>query len=199
MPPQRVNLSAIKSTVEQKNPSFQRRPRAKRKWKFDDNGHPDPADSVVPPLGFSRKDHTVVERGQDPHHQAKLAASAMAVATSPGKQIFMTVFVLWMTGTSLQIFSLMALVFSMMQPLTALFNVSAAFARYKDSGIDLIRPKLIYIALALAWLACPLHKANSMGLLPSLSDLTSPPLVLHPGLEFSSGSLHAGGIVTANV
>ncbi len=40
--------------------------------------------------------------------------SAMAIATAPGKQLFMTAFMLYMSGNTLQIFSIMMLVCSLL-------------------------------------------------------------------------------------
>jgi hypothetical protein len=47
----------------------------------------------------------------------------MALATAPGKQLFMTMFMLWMSGSSLQIFSIMMLGMAFWQPLQKIFSV----------------------------------------------------------------------------
>lgn len=91
----------------------------------------------------------------------------MNIATSPGKQVLMTAFMLWMSGSSLQIFSIMMLSMAFWQPLQKLFNVQKAFARYQGTEIDLLLPKLVYILLNLAGVGVALWKANALGLLPT--------------------------------
>lgn len=98
---------------------------------------------------------SVVERVASQHRpscvsQAKLIEkSAMNVAMAPGSQLFMTGFMLWMSGSALGIFSIMTLGMALFQPIRRLFGVSTAFARYKDSKVDLTKPKLIFIGLNL--------------------------------------------------
>lgn len=91
----------------------------------------------------------------------------MGIATSPGKQMLMTGLMLWMSGNSLQIFSIMMLGMAFWTPIQKLMTVNSAFARFRDSGVDLIMPKLIYIALNLAGMGLALYKCNSLGLLPT--------------------------------
>lgn len=98
-----------------------------------------------------------------------LYKSAMALATAPGKQLMMTAFMLWMSGNSLQIFSIMMLGMALWTPIGEIINLQTRFARYADSGVDLILPKLTFLAMNLAGLAVGLYKCNSMGLLPTSS------------------------------
>jgi hypothetical protein len=98
-----------------------------------------------------------------------LYKSAMALATAPGKQLMMTAFMLWMSGNSLQIFSIMMLGMALWTPIGEIINLQTRFARYADSGVDLTLPKLTFLAMNLAGLAVGLYKCNSMGLLPTSS------------------------------
>lgn len=108
------------------------------------------------------------EKGRDESKHADLLyKSAMAQATAPGKQLLMTAFMLWMSGNSLQIFSIMMLGMAMWTPLSEMLSVGTRFARYAHGGVDLTVPKLTFIAMNLAGLALGLYKCNSMGLLPT--------------------------------
>eukprot|EP00455_Lapot_gusevi_P019060 TRINITY_DN20520_c0_g1_i3.p2 TRINITY_DN20520_c0_g1~~TRINITY_DN20520_c0_g1_i3.p2 ORF type:complete len:106 (-),score=20.37 TRINITY_DN20520_c0_g1_i3:184-501(-) len=104
----------------------------------------------------------------------------------------MTAFMLWMSGSSLQIFSLIMLSMSLWNPISAILDIQTAFAKYSDSNIDLTLPKLKYVAANLCGLSLALYKCYTMGLLPtSVADIVSsfPPPV---SLEFTSGSVVPG-------
>lgn len=100
-------------------------------------------------------------------HADLIYKSAMSMATAPGKQLFMTMFMLWMSGNTLQIFSIMMLSIAMWTPLSEILNIATRFARYADSGVDLTLPKLTFIGLNLCGLAVGLYKCQTMGLLPT--------------------------------
>lgn len=91
----------------------------------------------------------------------------MALAQAPGKQLLMTCFMLWMSGNSLQIFSIMMLSMALWTPISEMAQVSARFARFDDSGVDMTIPKITFVAIHLAGLAMGLYKCNTMGLLPT--------------------------------
>ncbi len=60
-------------------------------------------------------------------------------------------------------------------PLTEIFAVQTRFARFDDSSVSMILPKLTFIAMHLAGLAIGLYKCNTMGLLPtSTADWIDP-------------------------
>ena len=73
----------------------------------------------------------------------------MSLATAPGKQFLMTMFMLWMSGNSLQIFSIMMLGMAFWQPLQKLLSVNKEFARF-EGRTDLTLPKLVFIVLNVA-------------------------------------------------
>ena len=91
----------------------------------------------------------------------------MSIAKAPGQQLLMTAFMLWMSGNSLQIFSIMMLSMALWKPISEMLNVQTRFARFADSGVDMTLPKITFIALHLAGLALGLYKCNTMGLLPT--------------------------------
>ena len=114
-------------------------------------------------------------------------ASAMNTALAPGKQLLMTAFMLWMSGNTLQIFSIMMLGMALYQPLQRIFNVQQEFARYAgNAGVSLLWPQLVFVACNVAGVGLALYKCQSMGLLPTSSaDWLS--TQVRPAVEFSGG------------
>mmetsp|Transcript_11484 Transcript_11484/g.18395 ORF Transcript_11484/g.18395 Transcript_11484/m.18395 type:complete len:115 (+) Transcript_11484:555-899(+) len=112
----------------------------------------------------------------------------MATASSPMKQILMTGVMMFMSGNTLQIFSIMMLGMAMWTPIRGLLETGKVFERYEDRGVDLVMPKLIYIALNLGGFALVCWKLSYMGLLPSTWELSPVPRLRMP-LEFSSGGI----------
>jgi len=125
----------------------------------------------------------------DAAKQAELLyASAMSIAQAPGKQLFMTAFMLWMSGNSLQIFSIMMLGMALWTPLGELFNVNQRFARFADANVSMLVPKITFVAIQLAGLALGLYKCNTMGLLPTATADWIDPTVRLP-VQVAGGGL----------
>jgi hypothetical protein len=105
----------------------------------------------------------------------------MAIGMNAGKQLAFTAFALYMSGNSLHIFSIFALGMAIMSPINGLMGFSNAFARYSDSNVNLIMPKVLYVLSQLGGILLVLYKFNNLGLLPnSPIDLISslpPPIV----------------------
>jgi ER membrane protein complex subunit 4 len=93
---------------------------------------------------------------------------AWEVALAPVKSLPMTAFMMYMSGNSLQIFSIMMVVMAFKNPLMGLVNTNQAFERFQTDSIagQLIQVKLVYIACQIVALAVGVWKINSMGLLP---------------------------------
>jgi len=113
------------------------------------------------------------------------------IATSPFKNIMMTGLMAYLSGNSLQIFSIMMTAIAIFTPLKAILTTKSAFERYADLGISsLFIPTLIYIALNGAALAIGIYKVNTLGLLPtSLSDWVSFYAVVKQTIEFCGGGV----------
>lgn len=76
------------------------------------------------------------------------------------------------TGSQLNMFSINVTTMAIISPLTAIFTLDTTFRQFGD--VDLQMPKLIYLALNLAFLGVGLYKMSSMRLLPTTSaDWTS--------------------------
>jgi hypothetical protein len=101
--------------------------------------------------------------------QAKQRA-AMNIAYGPGKSLLTTGFMLWMSGSSIQIFSIMMTGMALFNPLKAIFSVNDAFRQFdKEEGVNTKLPKMIFVALQVLSLAVALYKCSTMGLLPVTS------------------------------
>jgi hypothetical protein len=104
---------------------------------------------------------------------AKRQKMAMSIALQPGQQILMQAFMLYMSGSQLNMFSINVTTMAIITPLSAIFSMDQTFRKVQfDSTSDddvLQIPKFIYLALNLAFLALGLYKMSSMRLLPTTS------------------------------
>ncbi|KAG0367203.1 hypothetical protein BGZ54_004236 [Gamsiella multidivaricata] len=84
-------------------------------------------------------------------------------------------FMLWMSGNSVQIFSVAITAMLMFSPIKAVLNMSQVFERYetvspvKVSFLEskLALPKLTFVAMQILTILLGMWKLNSMGLLPT--------------------------------
>ncbi|GJC78990.1 ER membrane protein complex subunit 4 [Colletotrichum liriopes] len=94
---------------------------------------------------------------------------AWEVALAPVKNLPMTAIMMYMSGNSLQIFSIMMVVMAFKNPLVGLTAVNQAFERFESetNKAKMLQVKLAYIAMQFVALALAVWKVNSMGLLPT--------------------------------
>ncbi|CUS08084.1 unnamed protein product [Tuber aestivum] len=94
---------------------------------------------------------------------------AWELALAPAKSIPMNAIMMYMSGNTLQIFSIMMTVMLFMNPLKALSTVGSTFARFDNERTHtrLWPVKLAYIGLQIATIALGIWKVNGMGLLPT--------------------------------
>ncbi|CAG8812953.1 24883_t:CDS:2, partial [Racocetra persica] len=87
------------------------------------------------------------------------------------KNIPMSVIMLWLSGNSVQIFSVMITGMLFFQPIKAMMSIESVFERYESikSG-SLIWQKLVYVLLQLFTMGLGLYKCFSMGLLPTATS-----------------------------
>lgn len=93
---------------------------------------------------------------------------AWEVALAPVKALPMTGIMMYMSGNSLQIFSIMMVFMAFKNPLVGLMNTNQAFERFQtetNSG-QMLQVKFVYVAMQLLALAVGIWKINAMGLLP---------------------------------
>jgi ER membrane protein complex subunit 4 len=119
--------------------------------------------------GVTRPTLTVAQQAALTGKRQKLA---MSIAMKPGQQILMQAFMLWMSGSQLNMFSINVTSMAIITPLAAIFTMDQTFGNLRD--VDLKVPKLLYTALNLAFLGVGLYKMSSMRLLPTTAaDWTS--------------------------
>ncbi|KAF3628092.1 putative pre-mRNA-processing factor 6-like [Capsicum annuum] len=92
---------------------------------------------------------------------------AWEVAQAPFKNLMMMGFMMWMAGSTVHLFSIGITVSALWQPVSALQGVGKVFEPYKDSKVDLLGPKLVFVALNLVGLGLGVWKLNTLGLLPT--------------------------------
>lgn len=166
----------------------------KRNWGLDDEGRvvvPEPKEA---PLGYSIRTVDVSSDASSKKEDGKESKSdlvynsAMALAQSPGSQLMMTAFMLWMSGNTLQIFSISMLAMAFWQPIQKIIGTNDTFAKYKDSKVDITLPKLVWIGINICAVFLALYKCQTMGLLPTAAELGPTPPV-RPSVEFSAGGI----------
>jgi len=118
--------------------------------------------------------------------EALMYNSAMSLAKSPLGKVLMTAFMLYMAGGSLSIFTLFMLGMALWQPLKAIFDTKSVFARFEGNSFSLLTPYLVWIACNGVLLAMAMWKAQSLGLLPSFSELMQPTPIVKNGLEYAA-------------
>lgn len=93
---------------------------------------------------------------------------AWEVAIAPAKQLPMNAIGMYMSGNSLQMFSIMMVFMLFKAPLQALMNINQTFARFETDGKkqELLMVKAAFIGCNLLALALGTWKVNQMGLLP---------------------------------
>ncbi|KAL1931554.1 hypothetical protein VTP01DRAFT_9697 [Rhizomucor pusillus] len=138
--------------------------------------------SVANPVGFeqgtlhSLKGSTKSSRAtstQEAHDDTALKIRrAWDVAWGPAKSIPMNAIMIYMTGTGVQIFSVMITAMLFFQPAKAIMSTRQTFERFetKNGAADLLVPKALYIGLHLLTILLGVYKVNAMGLLPTTTS-----------------------------
>ena len=93
---------------------------------------------------------------------------AWEVALAPVKNLPMTAIMMYMSGNSLQIFSIMMVFMAFKNPVMGILTTNQAFERFETGSnrAKMLQAKLAYVAMQLVALAFGVWKVNSMGLLP---------------------------------
>ena len=147
----------------------------KKHWRFDFNSRRNnKIRTLTKPPGFDAdQDLELVESSGSLTLDKEKAAKqkqVMALAYAPGKALLSTGFMLWMSGSSIQIFSIMMTGMALINPLKALLTINNVFKPYEGKdGVDTKIAKLIFIGMQVASLAVALYKCSMMGLLPLTS------------------------------
>ncbi|KAL0709329.1 hypothetical protein Bca4012_016307 [Brassica carinata] len=179
-----------------------------RRWAvdFSDQSTVPSSRDILDPPGFSRAspeqdDSATSRQKKDAEANWKLQ-KAWEVAQSPFKNLMMMGFMMWMAGNTVHLFSIGITFSALWQPLSALQSVGKSkqtppsllkghfFEPFKDNKVELLMPKLVFLALNLGGLALGIWKLNTLGLLPThasdwVSSLPPPQEVEHSGGGFA--------------
>eukprot|EP01117_Protostelium_nocturnum_P005938 TRINITY_DN2136_c0_g1_i1.p1 TRINITY_DN2136_c0_g1~~TRINITY_DN2136_c0_g1_i1.p1 ORF type:complete len:167 (-),score=59.03 TRINITY_DN2136_c0_g1_i1:38-538(-) len=112
---------------------------------------------------------------------------AWEVAKSPSKSIFMSLFMAWMSGNSVNIFSIMITLYSFINPVKAILSLNSVFNRFEDPANSLLLAKLLYVAINMVTVIIAVYKFTVLGLLPTTASDWSSYLPIKDPLEFSTG------------
>ncbi|DBA04770.1 TPA: hypothetical protein N0F65_004407 [Lagenidium giganteum] len=148
---------------------------SERKWRVEFNeGRENDLPMRLEPPGFMRnftadKDsaNAVTKAGESTNELKK--KRSMEIGMGPFKSLMQTGFMMWMSGSSVNIFSIMVTGMIIMNTIKSLFGIQSAFASVDDGTVDLAQPKLVFIAGNLANVAMAIYKCGNMGLLPTTS------------------------------
>lgn len=99
---------------------------------------------------------------------------AWEIAIAPAKQLPMSFIGAYMSGNSLQIFSIMMVFMLFKTPISAIMAIQQTFAKLESesNSAALLGPKLVFVATNLLSIAFGLWKVNGMGLLPHVVPCT---------------------------
>jgi hypothetical protein len=128
----------------------------------------------------------VKRRGAD---AAFKQGKAWELARSPATQLPMMMFMMWMSGNGVQVFSIMITFTSILNPVKAIMASGATFARFADTGVDTQLPRLAFVALNCVGLLFALNKLDKMGLLPTHASDWQPSAAPLHALETASAGL----------
>ena len=139
-----------------------------KKWSFNLSKHK--CKALHDPLGFKASTGDVTLRVQTKQGLTSkelevLTTKSWATAKSPMQSIFMTLFMFWMTGSSISIWTLMITVSFLITPVKQLFGVNQAFTPF-EGKIPLFLQKVTFVALHLVILGCAFYKFSAMGIVP---------------------------------
>nr|GAT53680.1 predicted protein [Mycena chlorophos] len=133
--------------------------------------------SLPPPPGFSKSPATrsgksALTRSAESYNSLK-EQRALDFALGPAKSLPMQAFMLYMSGSGVQIFSIGIVFMLLLSPFKNVAGMNQAFAQFAPSTasnpkslLTLPWPKLVYVFFNVLTLAVGLWKCRTMGLLP---------------------------------
>ena len=114
-------------------------------------------------------------------------AKAWEASNKPLQSMISTFLMLFMSGSGLNIISIIITCMAMWTPIKAFLSLNSAFSQYEGEGISLFMPKIKYLALNMILMLAGLYKFSIMGLIPvNAEDWISLVPISHP-IEVSTG------------
>jgi ER membrane protein complex subunit 4 len=94
---------------------------------------------------------------------------AWEIALGPAKQLPMQGIMMYMSGNSLQIFSIMMVYMLFKNPIQGMMQTNSVFSKFESAGTSaqIWGIKAVYILMQFLLLALGVYKVNGMGLLPT--------------------------------
>ncbi|KAK5998553.1 ER membrane protein complex subunit 4 [Cladobotryum mycophilum] len=128
--------------------------------------------STTPAVPYWKGKDTKVQPRKPPSAEERdtlKVKKAWEVALAPVKGLPMTAIMMYMSGNSLQIFSIMMVFMAFKNPIVGLMTTNQAFERFQteSNSAKILQTKLVYVAMQLLALAVGIWKVHSMGLLPT--------------------------------
>ncbi|CAK7218298.1 hypothetical protein SCUCBS95973_003437 [Sporothrix curviconia] len=111
-----------------------------------------------------------IKKHQTPEEMDTLKVKkAWEVALGPIKNLPMTAIMMYMSGNSLQIFSIMMVFMAFKNPIMGILGTQQTFERFETPGNrgQILQVKLAFVAMQILALALGVWKINGMGLLPT--------------------------------
>eukprot|EP00299_Pterocystis_sp_00344_P013386 c6553_g2_i1.p1 GENE.c6553_g2_i1~~c6553_g2_i1.p1 ORF type:complete len:159 (+),score=21.49 c6553_g2_i1:39-515(+) len=136
----------------------------RRRWEVDFTDKK--SAEVAPPPGYSQSHTNESAGGKKLSKEALDKKRAWAIALAPAKNIPMTMFMMWMSGDSVNIFSMSIVFFTAFNGLKSLFTVNSAFKGF-DRPSEIIQERLFFALVQLATVLVALWKCSSLGILPT--------------------------------
>ena len=123
------------------------------------------------PLGYK----TPITESEDSSRRARdinkvKVKKAWDTAKSPARSIFFTLLMLWMSGSSINIFSIMMVGMALWTPLKSILTFNSAFAPFETDKESLLLPKLVFLSLNSVIMLFGLYKFSNMGLIPTNAE-----------------------------
>mmetsp|Transcript_4831 Transcript_4831/g.7327 ORF Transcript_4831/g.7327 Transcript_4831/m.7327 type:complete len:165 (-) Transcript_4831:21-515(-) len=161
-----------------------------KRWQFDMSGTSSSLNVEKPP-GF-QSGFTYSQEIETRNSKTQIALKekrAMQLAMAPGQSLLMNAFMMYMSGSSINIFSIMITGMVLSNCGKNIMNVNRAFSGINDGKVKLVTPKIIYGALNILGVAMAFYKLTNLGLLPVTSADWTSRLPFKTMLEYSGASL----------
>jgi hypothetical protein len=119
------------------------------------------------PFGYAKEtEEATLTSKEDKQKREILINQAWSTATSPVSQIFMNIFMFWMMGSSVHIFTLVFMFSILYNSVKTISNTNEVFQKYEGIKDAIGFYKLIYMGLNSVVLIFGLYRLYGMGLLP---------------------------------
>lgn len=149
--------------------------------------------SKIPgPPGYNEKVISAITRGGPSERDLiKLKENhSMVIAKQPFQNLFMQGFMMYMSGSSVQIMSMMVVSNNLTNALKSISNTGKVFKPVEHPLVSLTLPKIVFIGTQLLSITLVMYKLSVMGLLPTTAgDWMMYLLVNKSPLEKSGGGI----------